>query len=84
MGHLSELILASRRINDGMGEFIAGNVIKRLIEAEKVVKDSKVLILGLTFKENVQDLRNSKVMDIIKELEEFPHKSICKRSICRY
>ena len=71
MGHLSELILASRRVNDGMGKFIADNVIKELIKAGKIVKDAKVLILGLTFKENVPDLRNSKVMDIIKELEEF-------------
>ena len=71
MGHLSELILASRRVNDGMGKFIADNVVKELIKSGKIVKNSKVLILGLTFKENVPDLRNSKVMDIIKELEEF-------------
>ena len=71
MGHLSELILASRRVNDGMGKFIADNMIKELIKQGKVVKDAKVLVLGLTFKENVPDLRNSKVMDIIKELEEF-------------
>ena len=71
MGHLSELILASRRVNDGMGKFIADNVVKQLIESGKVVKNARVQILGLTFKENVPDLRNSKVMDIIKELEEF-------------
>lgn len=71
MGHLSELILASRRVNDGMGKFIADNVVKKIIHTGKKVKDSKVLILGLTFKENVPDLRNSKVMDIIKELEKF-------------
>ncbi len=71
MGHLSELILASRRVNDGMGKFIADNVVKGLINSGKIVKNAKVLILGLTFKENVPDLRNSKVMDIIKELEEF-------------
>ncbi len=71
MGHLSELILASRRVNDGMGKFIADNIIKKLIRSGKNVKESKVLILGLTFKENVPDLRNSKVMDIIKELNEY-------------
>ena len=71
MGHLSELILASRRVNDGMAKFIAESVVKGLIKSGKVVKGAKVLILGLTFKENVPDLRNSKVMDIIKELEEY-------------
>ena len=71
IGHLSELILASRRVNDGMGKFIADSIVKTLIKDGKKVKDAKVLILGLTFKENVPDLRNSKVMDIIKELEEF-------------
>ncbi len=71
MGHLSELILASRRVNDGMGKFIADNLVKELIKEGRVVKNAKVLILGVTFKENVPDLRNSKVMDIIKELQEF-------------
>lgn len=78
MGHLSELILASRRVNDGMGKFIADNVIKELIKTGKIVKNAKVLILGLTFKENVPDLRNSKVMDIIKELENFGVKVYAK------
>lgn len=71
MGHLSELILASRRVNDGMGKFIADNVIKKLIKTGRKVKGAGILILGLTFKENVPDLRNSKVMDIIKELNEY-------------
>lgn len=71
IGHLSELILASRRVNDGMGKFIAQNIVRKLISTGKVVKNSKILILGLTFKENVPDLRNSKVFDIIKELEYF-------------
>lgn len=78
MGHLSELILASRRVNDGMGKFIADNVVKELIKSGKVVKNAKVQILGLTFKENVPDLRNSKVIDIIKELEEFEIKVYAK------
>lgn len=71
MGHLSELILASRRVNDGMAKFIAENIIKKLIFSGKKVKDAKILILGLTFKENVPDLRNSKVFDIIKELTSY-------------
>ena len=54
-----------------MGKFIAEKTIKKLIEAEKIVKNSHVLIMGLTFKENCPDLRNSKVEDIIKELKEY-------------
>ena len=78
MGHLSELIFSSRRVNDGIGKFIADNVVKELIKSGKKVKNAKVQILGLTFKENVPDLRNSKVMDIIKELEEFEIKVYAK------
>lgn len=71
MGHISEMILAGRRVNDNMGKFIADVVVKKLIDDGKVVKGAKVQIFGLTFKENVGDVRNSKVIDIIKELEEF-------------
>ena len=71
MGHFSELILTSRKVNDGIGKFIAENVIKELIKSGKVVKNSKVLVLGLTFKENVPDFRNSKVFDVIKELNKY-------------
>lgn len=78
MGHLSELILASRRVNDGMAKFIAENIIKKLIFSGKKVKDAKILILGLTFKENVPDLRNSKVFDIIKELTSYGMKVYAK------
>ncbi len=78
MGHLSELILASRRVNDGMGKFIAEAIVKSLIKTGKPIKGSKILILGLTFKENVPDLRNSKVMDIIKVLEEYDIKVFAK------
>ena len=78
MGHLSELILASRRVNDGMGKFIAENIVKKMIKVGKKVKDSKVLILGLTFKENVPDLRNSKVIDIIKVLNEYEIKTYAR------
>ena len=70
-GYHSQVILSGRRINDGMGEYIAKNCIKKLIAAEHPVKNSKVAILGITFKENCPDTRNSKVFDIIDELEEY-------------
>jgi UDP-N-acetyl-D-galactosamine dehydrogenase len=71
LGHHPEVILSGRRINDNMGKFIAEKTVKKLIKAEKTVKNAKVLIMGLTFKENISDIRNTKVIDIIKELEEF-------------
>lgn len=71
IGHHAEVILSGRKTNDGMGKFIAEKTIKKLIEIGKVVKDSHVLIMGLTFKENCPDLRNSKVEDIINELKEY-------------
>lgn len=70
-GYTPHLILAARRINDGISAFIAEKVVKLLIKADKKVKNAKVAILGLTFKENVPDLRNSKVPDIIKALKEY-------------
>ena len=71
LGYHAEVILSGRKTNDNMGKFIAEKTIKKLIEAGKVVKKSHVLIMGLTFKENCPDLRNSKVEDIIKELKEY-------------
>lgn len=71
LGYHSQIILSGRKINDGMGEFIADAIIKKLILANKVVKQSKVVILGITFKENCPDTRNSKVEDIIKRLKEY-------------
>ena len=71
LGYHAEVILSGRKTNDNMGKFIAEKTIKKLIEAGKVVKNSHVLIMGLTFKENCPDLRNSKVEDIIKELKEY-------------
>ncbi|HEV7372066.1 nucleotide sugar dehydrogenase [Arenibaculum sp.] len=71
LGHHPEVILAGRRINDGMGAFIARKLVKLLIEADRPVRGARVGILGLTFKENVPDLRNSKVIDIVRELREF-------------
>lgn len=66
-----QVILAGRRINDSMGEYVAQQVVKKLIQLGKAINGARVGILGLTFKENVPDLRNTKVIDIIKELETF-------------
>lgn len=71
LGYHSQIILSGRKINDGMGEFVAKAAIKKLINANKIVSQSRVVILGLTFKENTPDTRNSKVVDIIKCLNEF-------------
>lgn len=71
LGYHSQIILSGRKINDGMGKFIAEAIIKKLILANKVVKQSKVVILGITFKENTPDTRNSKVVNIIETLREY-------------
>ena len=71
LGYKSEIISASRRINEGMGEYIANKTIKQMILAGKRVKGAKVGILGFTFKENCPDIRNSKVYDIYKALEQY-------------
>ena len=71
LGYHPQVILAGRRINDGMGKYIAEQTVKRLIHAGHSVKNSDVVVLGLTFKENCPDLRNSKVVDVIRELASF-------------
>lgn len=71
LGYHSEVILSGRRINDNMGKYIAENIVKYLIKANKQVRGSKVGILGITFKENCPDVRNSKVIDIINELKQY-------------
>jgi UDP-N-acetyl-D-galactosamine dehydrogenase len=71
LGHHPDVILAGRRINDGMGRYVAQETVKALIRAGKNVKGAHVLVLGLTFKENVADLRNSRVVDLVDELAEF-------------
>ena len=71
LGYQPEVILAGRRINNNMGPFIAQKLVKMLVHADVPVRRAKVGVLGLTFKENVSDLRNSKVPDIIRELKEF-------------
>ncbi|MGM8215084.1 nucleotide sugar dehydrogenase [Bacillaceae bacterium W0354] len=71
LGYHSQIILSGRKINDGMGKFVADAIIKKLILANKVVRKSRVVILGMTFKENTPDIRNSKVIDIIDSLREY-------------
>ena len=71
LGYHSQIVLAGRKVNDNMGAFVADALIKKLILAGKVVKDSKVVIMGITFKENCPDIRNSKVEDIILRLSEY-------------
>jgi len=71
LGYYPEVIHSGRRINDNMGEFIANKVVKLMIQKNHTIKGAKVLVMGITFKENCPDLRNSKVIDVIKELKEF-------------
>ncbi len=71
LGYNPEIILAGRRINDGMGEYVADQVIKLMLKKGVQVLDSKILILGFTFKENCPDVRNTKVIDIVKTLQDY-------------
>ena len=71
IGYLPEVILAGRRINDNMGKYVVTQLIKSMIRKKLQVVDAKILIMGLTFKENCPDLRNTKVIDIIRALEEY-------------
>ncbi|SMC39465.1 nucleotide sugar dehydrogenase [Sporomusa malonica] len=71
MGYHSQIILSGRRINDEMGKYVAENTVKKMIQANKQIKGAKVAILGITFKENCPDSRNTKVVDIIQELKEY-------------
>ncbi|ORJ55884.1 UDP binding domain-containing protein, partial [Geothermobacter hydrogeniphilus] len=71
IGYHPQVILAGRRINDDMGKHVAEQTVKKLIRADKTVKGARVLVLGLTFKENCPDIRNTKVVDIIAELKEY-------------
>ena len=71
LGYHSQVILAGRRINDDMGKYVAENVVKKLIGADIPVKNARVAILGFTFKENCPDTRNTKVIDIYRELQEY-------------
>jgi len=70
-GYHPEIILAGRRMNDSMGEYVASQVVKQMIKNEIGVKGSNILVLGITFKENCPDIRNSKVVDVIRALKEY-------------
>ena len=71
LGYYPEVILSGRRVNDNMSTFVANKMIKMLIKAGKQIMGSQILILGVTFKENCPDIRNSKVADVYNELKEF-------------
>lgn len=71
LGYNSQIILSGRRINDYMGKYVVENLIKNLIKSDVPVKDSKIAILGFAFKENCPDTRNTRVIDIVNELEEY-------------
>ncbi|PYZ92579.1 UDP-N-acetyl-D-galactosamine dehydrogenase [Salipaludibacillus keqinensis] len=71
LGYHSQIILSGRKINDDMGKYIAENTVKKMIKANKQIKGAKVAIFGFTFKENTPDVRNTRVIDIIRELEEY-------------
>jgi len=71
LGYHPQVILAGRRINNGMAAFIAQQTVKHMINAGSSIKGAKVIVLGLTFKENCLDLRNSKVADVVRELKGY-------------
>ncbi len=71
LGYHPEIILAGRRMNDGMGEYVAKQVVKLMIQKGLNIKDAEVLMLGITFKENCPDVRNTKVVDVIKALKDY-------------
>jgi UDP-N-acetyl-D-galactosamine dehydrogenase len=71
LGYHPQVILSGRRVNDNMGMFVANKLVKLLIAKNHVISKSNVLILGITFKEDCPDIRNSKVIDIVRELQQF-------------
>jgi UDP-N-acetyl-D-glucosamine/UDP-N-acetyl-D-galactosamine dehydrogenase len=89
LGYQPQVILAGRRINDSMGKYVAEQTVKRMIASGQSVKDANVIVLGMTFKEDCPDLRNSKVIDVIHELHSFGvkvhvHDPIADGSECRH
>ncbi len=78
IGYHPEIILAGRRINDGMGAYVAEQIIKKMIKKGHKILNSKILVMGVTFKENCPDIRNTKVIDVISELKDFG----CKVDVC--
>jgi UDP-N-acetyl-D-glucosamine/UDP-N-acetyl-D-galactosamine dehydrogenase len=71
IGYHPEVILAGRRLNDAMGPYVAGQIVKAMLKRGLTVKGARVLVMGLTFKENCPDLRNTKVVDVVRELEDY-------------
>jgi len=71
VGYNPEMILAGRRINDGMGKYVVSRLVKALIKKSITINKARVLVMGLTFKENCPDIRNTRVIDIISELSEY-------------
>jgi UDP-N-acetyl-D-galactosamine dehydrogenase len=71
LGYHPQVILAGRRINDGMGKYVAEQTVKQMIQVGFPVKNAKINVLGLTFKENCPDLRNSRVIDVVRELQSY-------------
>src|SRR5690606_8677285 len=71
LGYHPQVILAGRRINDGMGEYVAGQLVKAMLKKRIQVDGSRVLVMGFTFKENCPDVRNTRVIDIVRELSAY-------------
>jgi UDP-N-acetyl-D-galactosamine dehydrogenase len=71
LGYHPDVILSGRRINDDMGRYIANSVVKLMVKNDLKVKASKVLVLGITFKENCSDIRNSRIIDLVTELQDY-------------
>jgi UDP-N-acetyl-D-galactosamine dehydrogenase len=71
MGYHPEIILAGRRLNDSMGEYVASQVIKLMLKKDLTIKNAKILVLGITFKENCPDVRNTRVVDVVRQLESY-------------
>jgi len=89
LGYTPQVILAGRLINDGMSQFVAEQVVKQMIARDMPVKDASVIVLGMTFKENCPDVRNSKVADVVRELESFGirvavHDPLADAAECRH
>lgn len=82
LGYHSQIIMSGRKINDSMSGFVVNSIIKRLIKADKKVKGAKVAVLGITFKENCPDIRNTKVTDIVSELNSYEIDVILSDCIC--
>jgi UDP-N-acetyl-D-galactosamine dehydrogenase len=71
LGYHPEIILAGRRMNDSMGKYVASEVVKLMLQHDLKVKGANILVLGITFKENCPDVRNTKVADVVKELQQY-------------